>query len=179
VAEDPNVHPHWAAETKLIAGSLDRLDYFQVLGSSVDAPLAELKDRYHQLQRNYHPDAFFTSPDAELKDAVHRIAKRLAEAYTILRDPERRAKYTRDVTGPERDRKLRYTEESQREQRIEKELEQGKTAQGRQLWKKAEAAALRNDLPSAIRDLKTALLFERDNERFKSRIAELEAEQRR
>ncbi len=179
MAEDPNVHPHWAAETKLIARSLDQLDYFQVLGAAVDAPLAELKERYHQLQRNYHPDAFFTSPDPELKDAVHRIAKRIAEAYTILRDPERRAKYTRDIGGADRPKKLRYTEESQREQRIEKELEQGKTAQGRQLWKKAEEAARRNDLASAIRDLKTALLFEKDNDRFKSRIAELEAQQKR
>ncbi len=179
MAEDPNVHPHWATETKLIAESLDQLDYFQVLGSATDAPLEELKQRYHQLQRNYHPDAFFTSPDAELKVAVHRIAKRLAEAYTILRDAEKRAKYTRDISGPERTKKLRYTEESQWEQKQEKEQEQGKTQQGRQLWKKAEEAVRRNDLASAMRDLKTALLFERDNERFKARLAELEAQQKR
>ena len=174
--EDPNVHPHWAAETKQIAAHLDQLDYYQVLGASHDAPLAELKAQYHQLQRNYHPDSFFTSPDTDLREAVHAIAKRVAEAYVILRDPEKRAKYTRDVTGPDRAKKLRYTDESQREQRIEKEQEIGKTAQGRQLWAKAMKSVEQGNRAAAIRDLKTALIFERDNERFKAKLEELEAE---
>lgn len=174
--EDPNVHPHWAAETKQIAANLDRLDYFQVLGATHDAPLSDLKSRYHQLQRNYHPDSFFTSPDPELKWAVTAIAKRVAEAYVILRDADKRAKYTRDITGPDRDRKLRYNDESAREQRIEKEQEFGKTPNGRNLWKKASASIKKGDLPAAIRDLKTALIFERDNDLFKAKLAELEAE---
>lgn len=172
---DPNVHPHWAEETKAIAANLHRLDYFQVLGAAHDAPLSDLKARYHQLQRNYHPDSFFTSPDEELKDAVMAIAKRLAEAWVILRDADKRAKYTRDVTGPERESKLRYNDESAREQRLEKEQETGKTQQGRQLWLKAMEAVKKDNLPSAIRDLKTALIFESGNPLFKDKIAELEA----
>lgn len=176
MAEDPNVHPHWAAETKQIARSLDRLDYFQVLGATPDASLDELKSKYHQLQRNYHPDSFFSSPDADLKFAVTKIAKRVAEAYVILRDPEKRAKYTRDIQGPDRDKKLRYTEESQREQRKEKEEEIAKTSQGRKLWKKAMDSVKRGDKVGAIRDLKTGLLFETGNEKFKAKIAELEGD---
>lgn len=175
MADDPNVHPHWAAETKQISRSLDQLDYFQVLGATPDAPVAELKAKYHQLQRNYHPDAFFSSPDEELRRAVMAIAKRVAEAYVVLRDPDKRAKYTRDIAGPDRASKLRYTENTQREQRIEKEQEIGLTAQGRKLWKKAIDSEKKGDLVGAIRDLKTALLFEQGNERFQAKIAELEA----
>ncbi len=175
MAEDPNVHPHWAEETKAIAAHLDRLDYFQVLGVKYDAPLSDLRARYHQLQRNYHPDAFFTSPDTDLRDAVMAIAKRLAEAWVILRDAEKRHKYTADVTGEERDKKLRYNDESAREQRIAKEQETGKTPQVRQLWKKAQDSEAAGNLAAAARDLKTALIFERDNEMFKDKLAELEA----
>ena len=100
----------------------------------------------------------------------------MAEAYVILRDVDKRAKYTRDITGPDRDRKLRYNDESAREQRIEKEQEFGKTPNGRNLWKKASASIKKGDLPAAIRDLKTALIFERDNDLFKAKLAELEAE---
>ena len=175
MADDPNVHPHWAAETKLIAKNLDQLDYFQVLGASPDAPLPELKAKYHQLQRNYHPDAFYSSPDPELKDAVNRIAKRVAEAYVILRDPRKRAKYTKDIEGADRVKKLRYTEESDREARIEKEQELGKTAQGRNLWKKAQESIKRGDFRAASRDLQTALLFERDNELFQEKLKEVTA----
>jgi curved DNA-binding protein CbpA len=175
VAEDPNVHPHWAAETKLIAKNLDQLDYFQVLGAVPSATLDELKAKYHQLQRNYHPDAFYSSPDADLRNAVTKIAKRVAEAYVVLRDPGKRAKYTRDIGGPDRARKLRYNEESEHEARIEKEQELGKTAQGRNLWKKAQESIKKGDYKSAIRDLQTALLFEKDNDLFKKKLEEIQA----
>ncbi|MCA9552940.1 MAG: DnaJ domain-containing protein [Myxococcales bacterium] len=174
--EDPNVHPHWAAETKQIAAHLDELDYFQVLGARHDAPFPELKAKYHQLQRNYHPDSFFTSPDDDLRRAVTAIAKRVAEAYVILKDAEKRAKYVKDITGPERAKKLRYTDESAREQRIEKEQQLGKTPQGRQLWLKAQDSVKKGDLAAAVRDLKTALIFERDNDLFKAKLAELETQ---
>ena len=174
MAEDPNVHPHWAAETKLIAQNLDQLDYFQILGATPDAPLDELKAKYHQLQRNYHPDAFYTSPDYELRNAVTKIAKRVAEAYVILRDAQKRSKYTRDIQGPERAKKLRFSEEMEHEARIEKQQEQGKTAQGRNLWKKAQENIAKGDYRAAARDLQTALLFEKGNEMFKSKLAEVQ-----
>lgn len=171
---DPNVHPHWAAETKRVAANLHRLDYFQVLGVSHDATAGTLKAKYHALQRNYHPDAFFSSPDEELQSAVNAIAKRVAEAYVILRDPEKRAQYTRDISGSERTQRLRYTDETAHEQRVEKQRQIAQTAQGRQLWTKAEHALRQGDVAGAIRDLKTALIFESGNPRFKAKLAELE-----
>jgi curved DNA-binding protein CbpA len=174
VPEDPNIHPHWAAETKHIAASLEHLDYFQVLGATPEAPFEELKAKYHALLRNYHPDTFYQSPDQDLRAAVTKIAKRVAEAYVILRDPEKRAKYTRDVQGPERSKKLRYSEESEREQRKEKEEELGRTPQGRQLVQKALSQLRTGDYQGALRDLKTALLFEKGNESVKKRLQEVE-----
>ena len=175
-SEDPNVHPHWAAETKELAASIDGLDYFQVLGVRTDAQLGDIKAQYHALQRAYHPDTFYQSPDTVLREAVFRIAKRIAEAYVILRDPVRRAKYAKDISGPDRAKKLRFTDETEAEVRKEKEQELGKTAQGRQLVQKAMAAQKKGDLAGAARDLKTALLFERDNEGIKARLVEVEAE---
>lgn len=174
MAEDPNVHPHWAAETKQVARDLNRLDYFQVLGVAHTATFEELKAKYHQLQRNYHPDSFFTSPDTELKDAVKAIAKRVAEAYVILRDVEKRRKYTSDVTGPHRAKRLRYTEASEHEAREEKEVAIAKTAHGRQLWTKAKEAYRAGDHAGAIRDLRTGLIFEPDNPRFLEFIQEIQ-----
>lgn len=172
--DDPNIHPHWAAETKNIAASLDKLDYFQVLGATSDATVEDLKAKYHVLQRNYHPDTFYRSPDLDLRNAVMKIAKRVAEAYVILRDSEKRAKYTRDISGPEREKKLRYSEQSEVEARKEKEEEIGKTPQGRQLVQKAANALKSGDLTAAARDLRTALIFEKGNERITKQLQELE-----
>ena len=171
---DPNVHPHWAAEAKQIAQRLDELDYFQVLGVKHDATADLLKTQYHLLQRTYHPDSFFTSPDDDLRDAVHRIAKRVTEAYVILRNPQKREKYLQDITGPDRSKKLRYTEESDQEQRKADQQKTGRTPQGRQLWRTAQEALKRGDTAAAIRDLKTALLFEQGNPLFTDALAELE-----
>lgn len=173
MTSDPNVHPEWAAETKQIARDLDLLDYFQILGCEPNTPLADIKQRYHQLQKNYHPDAFFGSPDEELRTAVLKIAKRVAEAYVILRDPVKRARYTRDITGPERASKLRYTEESEQELRREQLQQTGKTPQGQKLFKKATDAMKAGDWAAAERDLRTALIFEPDSELFTKTLAEV------
>jgi curved DNA-binding protein CbpA len=175
MAEDPNIHPAWAAETKNVARVLDRLDYYQVLGAPPDAPLEDLKRRYHQLQRNYHPDSFFNSPDRELREAVLRIAKRVAEAYVILRDPEKRALYDQRIQGPDRDKHLRYTEESDQERRKAQLEAAGKTPQGQNLFRKAQESIAAGNLDAAARDLRTALIFEPDSELFKRTLDDLMA----
>ncbi len=173
MAVDPNIHPAWVAETKQIAHDLDLLDYFQVLGCTPETTHEEMKAKYHQLQKNYHPDAFFRSPDRELRTAVMRIAKRVAEAYTILRDPRRRAKYIKDISGPDRAQKLRYTDESEQEARREQMEQKGKTPAGQKLFKKAQDSIKAQDWAAAERDLRTALIFEPDSELFKRTLAEV------
>lgn len=170
---DPNIHPHWAAETKSFAKDIDQLDYYQILECPQDARFSEIKARYHHLQKTYHPDTFYQSPDTDLKEAVFRIAKRVAEAYVILRDPIRRDKYTRDINGQERPQKLRYTDESEQEIKQEAVVAVGRTTQGRRLVEKAMASIESGDLSGAERDLKTALLFEKDNESIKKRLEQV------
>lgn len=173
MADDPNVHPAWAAETKQIARVLDRLDYYQVLGAEPTAPLGELKQRYHQLQRNYHPDSFFASPDQDLRQAVLQIAKRVAEAYVILRDPEKRKHYDAGIQGPDRAKRLRYTDESDQEMRQRRLEAAGRTPQGQQLFKKAQESMAAQQWEAAARDLRTALIFEPDSDLFKRTLEEV------
>jgi hypothetical protein len=175
-SEDPNVHPHWAAETKQLAASIDGLDYFQVLGVRTTRSWPTSRPSTTRCSAPITPTPSTSRPTRVLREAVFRIAKRVAEAYVILRDPVRRAKYAKDVSGPDRAKKLRFTDETEAEVRKEKEQELGKTPQGRQLVQKAMAAQKKGDLAGAARDLKTALLFERDNEGIKARLAEVEAE---
>lgn len=177
---DPNIHPHWAAEAKTLATSLNTLDYYQVLGLEMTAPFSEIKGRYHALQREYHPDTFFQSPDMELRAAVMQIAKRIAESYVILRDEEKRQRYNEGISGPERATKLRFTEESEQQLHRDKQKAAeevlGKTAQGRNLVQKAIKAIETGDLAGASRDLQTALLFESGNPDIKRRLDDVKAQ---
>ena len=63
-------------------------DYYEVLGVARDADAATLKKAFRQLAIQYHPDRN-SAPDAEDR------FKAINEAYAVLSDPEKRARYDR------------------------------------------------------------------------------------
>ena len=61
-------------------------DYYEVLGVARDAGLNDIKKAYRKLARKYHPDVN-KDPGAEEK------FKKIAEAYEVLSDSEKRKRY--------------------------------------------------------------------------------------
>ena len=64
-------------------------DYYEVLGVSKSATADEIKKAYRQLALKYHPDR---NPDD--KEAEEKF-KEAAEAYSVLSDADKRARYDR------------------------------------------------------------------------------------
>ena len=65
----------------------EKRDYYEVLGVSKTATDAEIKAAYKKMAIKYHPDRNPGNKEAEEK------FKEAAEAYDILRDPEKRQRY--------------------------------------------------------------------------------------
>jgi len=67
-------------------------DYYEVLGVDKKASADEIKSAYRKLALKWHPDRWVNGTDAEKKTAEGNF-KEAAEAYSILSDPDKRAKY--------------------------------------------------------------------------------------
>ena len=63
-------------------------DYYSVLGVERSATQEEIKQVFRKLARQYHPD---TNQD----DGAEERFKEISEAYEVLKDPDKRAKYDR------------------------------------------------------------------------------------
>jgi len=168
------------AEVQALAGALDQLDYYGILKIPQTATPAEVKAAYYRESRAYHPDRFAAVPDAALRDAVGRVYRRINEAYTVLRDDKKRAKYLADVTGPDRTRKLRFTEadEAQVKEAEKKKIEEqlGQTPNGRKFFATALQEIQAGHWEAAQRALKSALMYEAGNAKFKEQLAAVEKE---
>jgi molecular chaperone DnaJ len=68
---------------------LEKRDYYEVLGVSREANEQELKSAYRKLAHQYHPDKNHGDQAAEEK------FKELSEAYAVLSDADKRARYDR------------------------------------------------------------------------------------
>jgi molecular chaperone DnaJ len=67
----------------------EKRDYYEVLGLAKGANVDEIKKAYRKMAVKYHPDKNPGDPEAEEK------FKEAAEAYGVLSDDEKRAKYDR------------------------------------------------------------------------------------
>ena len=65
----------------------DKRDYYEVLGIDKSASASEIKKAYYKLAKKYHPDINPGDKDAE------KVFKEINEAYAILSDDEKKAKY--------------------------------------------------------------------------------------
>src|SRR5580765_4644995 len=68
---------------------MDFKDYYSVLGVAKTATEKEIKQAFRKLARKHHPDVNPGDKSAEAK------FKEVSEAFAVLSDPEKRAKYDR------------------------------------------------------------------------------------
>lgn len=63
------------------------IDYYKIMGISKDTPQKDIKSAYRKRAKQFHPDLHPNDPKAKAKFQA------LNEAYDVLSDPEKRAKY--------------------------------------------------------------------------------------
>mgnify|MGYP002626028795 CR=1 FL=1 len=70
----------------------EKRDYYEVLGIQKNASEDDIKQAYRKAALKWHPDRWVSGTDAEKKTAEEKF-KEASEAYSVLSDPQKRAKY--------------------------------------------------------------------------------------
>jgi DnaJ-class molecular chaperone len=162
-------------EVEALAAALDQLDYYGVLKIPQTATPAEIKAAYYRESRVFHPDRYAAVASAEIRDLIGRVYRRINEAYTVLRDDQKRTRYLADINGPDRLRKLRFTEAGEalvkEEQKKKIEEQFGQTPNGRKFYAAALVELQAGRWDAAERSLKSALMYEPTNPKFTEQLA--------
>jgi curved DNA-binding protein CbpA len=146
-------------EIRALAQILDELDYYSVLEVAPDASVSEIRAAYHRATRRFHPDGHRQIGE-DLRPVLGRIAKRIAEAYSVLRDPRRRQVYNQQLRGDSARVRMPLVQAEAEAERQSRDARLGKTPNGRRYFVLAQADLARGDKISAERNLRTALTFE-------------------
>jgi DnaJ-class molecular chaperone len=162
-----------AAEVRALAMLIDELDYYQLLEIAREAPFSAVKRAYYTVTRRLHPDANRDLPAAD-REALENVARRVSEAYQVLRDGRRRQAYDAQLASGSSGR-IQLAEAEAQAGRAAVEHHMGRTPNGRRYFNLARGDIDRGDLPSAQRNLRTALTFEPDNAYFKKKLDEVTA----
>ena len=155
-------------EIQALARLVDRMDYYRLLRVERHAPLGQIRAAYHGARRVFHPDCYLREP-SDIQQAVDHIARRITEAWMVLRDSSRRPAYDRGLD----EGNLRYTPEAEEQRQAESQARGGRTPNGRKFFAMSKEAEDEGDLGRAIANLQTALTFEAKNPAFLERLEDL------
>ena len=158
--------------------SLDKLDYYTLLGVDDEASIAQVKAAFRKFARKYHPDRY-AGADPEKIEKATAIYRRGSEAYQVLTDPPARAAYDQALAKGE----LRLTSEARDKASVSKPRAKRKehpvrSAQARTLFEEAVDASKAQDWERAYKTLKAACEIEPGNPFLEDRLKKLAAYRR-
>ncbi len=155
-------------EIRALERMLDKVDYYRLLKIDHSAHAADVRGSYHAARRRFNPDRYLQAPP-DLHDAVSRIARRITEAYLVLRDIKRRRAYDKALEAGD----VRFSARAADEVKSEDEARKGQTPSGRKFYSMALQEESRGDIGKAMAHLKMALTFEPQNAHFKEHLGRL------
>jgi len=167
-------------------------NHFELFGLPLrfDVDTAALESRYHELQREVHPDRFAAAADAERRVSM-QLATRVNEAYQTLKSPLRRAVYILQLRGIDpkfetdtampseflmeqmswRERIEAASEEPESLLRLQPDLRE---ESGKIYEKLRRQLAEGRDDEAASQTVRTLMFYEKLDEEIEDKLAELE-----
>lgn len=155
-------------------GRVEQATYYEILGLTPAATVAQVRDNYYKLAARYHPDLFGTHLAADAKQLLVTLYARIVEAYQTLSNGGRRALYDKNLLAG----KLRYTSDDERAELANQQRAREpvfKNPATKRFYQLAAEAMRSHDLKSALFNLKMALGVEPMHLTLREELARVEA----
>jgi curved DNA-binding protein CbpA len=159
-------------ELNSVSKVIDDLDYYQILKLDQMAFDEDIKKAYFEESRVYHPDKYYNEA-AEIQEKINKIFKRVCEAYKVLSDQEKRALYTKLISGTDRKKYLRFDLRLLKEA-TEKKEDEGQNPLAKKYYKMAKTAFQNKDFKAAKINLQLAIKVEPNNQTFLDKLKEVD-----
>ena len=78
--------------------------FYQILSLPVDVKPEQVKVRFFELSKTFHPDRYFRKNIGHYNDMLTMIFKKLSEAYEVLYDPKKKGWYDAMLARPRTDK---------------------------------------------------------------------------
>jgi tetratricopeptide (TPR) repeat protein len=88
------------AEIDGLLEDLGEISHYDALGLDTDAGAADFKKAYFKAAKKYHPDALARLGLNDIRDDAARVFARIAEAYEVLSDSDKKASYDSGDSEP-------------------------------------------------------------------------------
>lgn len=187
LAEDVDLDEEIRKELLFVDAHLDDWCHYDLLEVRPGTPPKEIRRRYLELSRRFHPDRYYGKRLGSYGARLSRVFKAVTRAYETLSDPERKAEYDRVTDVPlteeelaekerEEQRKKRVAESSKRRRSmlVKKNPFLRKRAKHAELLKEAEAAEAKEDWKQAANLLKLAKSYHSDDVALEAKLKEVD-----
>ncbi|MEE8165660.1 MAG: DnaJ domain-containing protein, partial [Myxococcota bacterium] len=81
------------AEINTLLGELGEISHYDALGLEADSGRGEIKKAYFKAAKKYHPDSLARTGLNDIREDAARVFACIAEAYEVLSDRKRKARY--------------------------------------------------------------------------------------
>ncbi len=146
---------------------LDQVDNYYLLGVARDATGAEIRRAYYRLAGRLHPDLFGDGLEPALRQKLTTLFSRVVEAYQVLGDGERRARYDQGLAAG----KLRWSADEEARPRIRRAEDQVPDGPARKFFRLGQDALLAGNPRAAVMNLELAASMAPDNQTIQDELA--------
>ncbi len=157
---------------------LDTANHFEVLGLPPLAPVEEVRRAFYEASRKFHPDRYFGKDLGSFRARIERIFRRISEAYSVLSDYDKRARYLEahpELKAPPAESarsEVGEAREAERRARFARHPYLAKVARAQELIVRAKGRLQRGEIGQAVADLERATQMDERNAEARTLLAD-------